>query len=189
MTKRLVHFVVLIFLLSTSFLLAETETRLEFRTAAFIPSSHLFKKIYGNTGVDFQLQGAAGIGKNLEVWSNLDWFSKSGRSVGGHHRTIVRIANFSFGANFVYPLNSRYQFYIGAGPAFGGIWLKNMPPHHHEHSSKTVFGGFVKTGLYYTVVDMLYLDLFVDYLYQPVRFKSHVNIGGFKTGGGISVKF
>jgi hypothetical protein len=186
--NRFVRFVFLIFLFSTGFLVAETETRLEFRTAAFVPASHLFRQIYGRARVDYQLQAAFDIRKYLEIWSNLDWFSKSGRSVGCRYRTTVKIGNFSFGANFIYPFN-RFAFYVGVGPTFGGIWLKNKPPHDHTSTSKAVFGGVAKAGIYCTVVDLVYLDLFADYLYQPVHFERHINVGGFKPGIGIGVEF
>lgn len=79
---------------------------------------------------------------------------------------------------------------MGAGPSFGRIWLKNKPHYREdERTTKTVFGGVVKSGIYYTITDCLFLDLFVDYLYQPVHFDKHVNIGGVKIGAGIGVKF
>ena len=35
----------------------------------------------------------------------------------------------------------------------------------------------------------LLLDVFVDYLYQPVHFSTRIDIGGFKIGAGIGYKF
>jgi hypothetical protein len=35
----------------------------------------------------------------------------------------------------------------------------------------------------------VFIDVFADYLYQPVNFETHVDIGGFKIGAGMGIKF
>lgn len=169
-------------------LFAVQETRLEFRSAAFFPSSKLFREIYGNAGVNFQIEAATELCNFVELWSNLDWFSKKGHSVGFHDPTRVKISNYSLGFNFVYPINCRFALYVGAGPSIGTIWLKNRLHHGKEKTSKTVIGGVFKAGLYLTI-DNFFIDLFIDYLYQQSHFHTHVDIGGVKTGAGIGIFF
>lgn len=189
MKTNLFCLIFLAVLLNTCSLPADYDTRLEFRSAAFFPSSKLFRDIYEEVGANYQLQAATKVWECVEFWSNFDWFSKHGRSVGCHDSTRVNIANISLGLNFVYPLDCYYSLYIGCGPNVSTVWLKNKSRCERERLTRTTLGGIFKTGLYITLTDCLFLDLFVDYLYQPTNFHTHVNIGGFKSGLGIGFIF
>lgn len=183
------RWIFLIALLNTCLLLAERETRVEFRTGAFFPSSKFFKDIYGRSAVDFQFQAATEYCNFYELWTNFDWFSKHGHSIGFRDPTRVSIVNFSFGMNFLYPLNRCDKLYAGIGPSIGTVSVKNKFRRGSQRVSKTVVGGVVKAGLYLSLTDHLYADLFVDYLYQRVHFHKNVNIGGLKTGLGIGLVY
>jgi hypothetical protein len=69
------------------------------------------------------------------------------------------------------------------------VHLKNKSQCTHQTVSKWAVGGVLKTGIYYTVCERIFIDFFVDYLYQPVSFHHRVDVGGFKTGVGVGVKF
>lgn len=58
----------------------------------------------------------------------------------------------------------------------------------HETLSKWVAGGVLKSGMYVWINQCAFVDLFVDYLYQPVHFETHVDIGGVKVGAGLGVE-
>lgn len=180
-------FIVLFFF--PSFLLTEEAGRIEVRFAPFIHSSKLFREIYRNTGIVYEIQASAKFLTCFEVWSNLDWFSRRGRSVGLHEKTQVNISNCSVGVNFIYPYSCQFSFYCGAGPSVGTIWVHNKSHYVKERVYKTVVGGIFKVGMYFNLARNLFLDVFVDYLYQPVKFENRVNIGGFKPGVGIGVAF
>lgn len=168
------------------------ENMVEVRGAAFYHSSKLFREIYGNVGTDYQVQFATRY-FCFELWSNIDWFSKHGKSVGFEDPTRVNIANCSLGLSYLYSLNCQTKLYLGAGPCFARIWLKNkLADHSHEIVSKTTFGGLFKAGLYYNITDCFFIDIFVDYVYQPVHFHKnhkHIDIGGVKPGIGIGINF
>jgi outer membrane protein len=169
---------------------ADAPCKVEFRAAAFFPSSSLFRKIYGKVEADYQLQGSTKVCKYLDVWANLDWLPKSGHSVGYHDHTKINLVNGSVGLNAVYPVNTWCSLYVGAGPSVGGIWLKNK--YHHDGTKmvrKCVVGGLFKSGVYFGITSHLFFDVFVDYLYEPVHFHNHVNVGGVKAGAGFGGKF
>lgn len=168
-----------------------SESSVEFRYAAFIPSSKLFKEIYGNVGTSYQLETTTKVPcwECWDVWANLDWFSKHGRSVGFEDPTRVQISTLGLGIRYNYCLNYCTSFYVGVGPTVGTIWLKNKSRCLDEKVCKTTVGCLTKIGVLYYFCDRLFLDLFVDYLYQPVHFEHRVNIGGFKTGAGLGVTF
>ena len=92
-------------------------------------------------------------------------------------------------SSFPYQLCEQFIPYIGIGPSFSRIWLKNKPRCSHDTISKWAVGGVLKTGVYYCINRYVFMDIFVDYLYQPVHFEKHVDIGGVKVGLGIGAKF
>lgn len=188
MNKILLHFVFFFFVCSGCSLFAD-DIRLEVRSAAFFHSSKLFRHIYGTVGADYQIQASTKFSNCLETWSNLDWFSKRGRSVGFKDPTRVRIFNWSLGINYLYDLNCWHTLYVGVGPSLAKVWIKDKSCHEDDKDSKTVLGGVVKCGIYTCITDCAFLDLFVDYLYQPAHLHNHVDMGGVKTGIGIGVKF
>ncbi|MBA3956852.1 MAG: hypothetical protein H0X51_00445 [Parachlamydiaceae bacterium] len=124
-----------------------------------------------------------------ETWVNFDWFTKHGRSEGLKDPTRVSAANISLGIRLPYHFCDQVTGYVGIGPSLGRIWVKNDSYCSHEKVSKLVIGGVLKSGILYFINDCIFIDLFADYLYQPVHFETHVDIGGFKTGAGLGIKF
>ncbi|MBA3815637.1 MAG: hypothetical protein H0X29_03790 [Parachlamydiaceae bacterium] len=169
--------------------LKANETSVEIRSAAFFHSSKLFREIYGNVSGSYQLEVATQLNQCVDGWANFDWFTKHGRSNEFNDPTRVNIANFSLGIKYPYQFCQNFSAYIGIGPSFSTIWLKNKSECNHSRTSRLAVGGILKTGIIYSINRCFFVDLFVDYLYQPVHFDRRVDIGGFKTGAGIGVKF
>lgn len=165
------------------------DINVEIRFAAFFHSSERFREIYGNVGACYQLEASTQLGNCMDGWANLDWFSDHDKSKECNTSTRVNIANISFGLKYPYRFCEKYIAYIGIGPSISGIWLKNKSQCKHERVSKVAVGGVLKTGIYYFITCNIFLDFFVDYLYQPVHFNRHVDIGGIKTGIGIGTQF
>lgn len=156
----------------------------ELRSALFIPSSERFRAIYGNFGRCQELQIS-----NQNVWINFDWFSKNGKSIGLGDPTHIRIANVSLGWKFSRPLSKELITYFGLGESLGAIRLKNQSQCDNEDLTKAAFGIVAKSGIYFFFNRSLFMDAFVDYLFQPVRFETRVNVGGLKIGIGLGVRF
>lgn len=170
-------------------LFAEFQSSVEIRSAAFFHSSERFRKIYGNAGASYQIEASTRLCSCLDGWANFDWFSRHGRSGGFCDPARASIANVSFGIKAPYQFCDQWMVYIGVGPSLSRIWLKSKSQCSHESVSKLALGGVLKTGVNYCIFRNIFMDVFVDYLYQPVHFKTHVDIGGFKTGAGLGVKF
>lgn len=179
----------LLLITNTHPLFAEFESSVEIRSAAFFHSSERFREIYGNVGASYQLEASTKLYDCLDGWANFDWFSKHGKSEGFNDPTRVSIANISLGIKFPYQFCEKFTAYIGIGPSLSRIWLKNKSQCGNEKVSKLVIGGVLKTGVYYFISRHVFIDVFVDYLYQPVHFETNVAIGGIKTGIGVGVKF
>lgn len=161
----------------------------EIRSAAFFHSSKRFRDVYGDVGCSYQLEASALLNNCWNGWVNFDWFSDHRKLKKCHASTDVSIFNTSVGLKYTHQFCKRYVAYVGIGPSFSRIWLKNKCHCEHEKISKFVIGGLLKTGIYYFFTCDLFLDLFFDYLYQPVHIDRHIDIGGFKTGVGIGKQF
>lgn len=192
MNKIIIKFIFVFLCINLCPLIANIESSLEIRTAAFFHSSERFRNIYGNVSGSYQLETSTKWNECncFETFANFDWFSKHGRSKGFKDKTRVNIANISVGIKFPYQLSQCFTAYVGIGPSFSRISIKNHGHCcNHQKVSKLAVGGLLKSGIYYFFNKCVFVDLFVDYLYQPVHFKRHVDIGGLKTGIGIGVKF
>lgn len=175
--------------LSGSILFAETSV--EFRAAAFFNSSHRFKEIYGNVSPSYQLEANTTFCGCYGAFFNADWVHQNGRSKGCEERTKINIANFSFGLKAFLPFYCDFTGYVGIGPVIGSFHIKNHVRNScvKSNNSKCAVGGVFKLGILYAIKCNLFLDVFVDYLYQPVHYSSHINLGGVKLGAGLGYKF
>lgn len=189
MKKVIISGLFFLFLLSLTPQSVFCGSSIEVRTAAFFHTSKRFRNIYGDVGGSYQLEGATNIYNCIDGWANLDWSIQDGESIGFRNFTRVNITNLSLGIKIPYSLCERLTVYGGIGPSFSIIWLRNNSHFHHKHASKFAFGGVLKFGIIYCISTNVFLDLFADYLYQPVYFEKHVDIGGFKTGLGAGYKF
>lgn len=191
MNKMSFKLFIILFLVSyLSPVCAEFESSIEFRSAAFFHSSERFREIYDDVGASYQLEASTELWRCLDAWANVDWFSKHGKSDGFKDPTKVEIANFSFGIKYPYQFCSQLVGYLGIGPSLGRIWLKDKYRCHCRRSvSKFIAGGVLKSSVYYFFNRCLFVDVFLDYLYQPVHFHRNVDIGGVKIGLGIGAQF
>ncbi len=193
------------FLAACSFLHGIQST-IEVRSAAFYHTSKHFRKNYNNVGPCYEIEASISCNPCYAFWANFDWFNKHGRAFGRtcrstiknchhcsrHPSTRVHIANFSLGIKFPFEICPCLLGYVGVGPSFSNIWIKNHTHHHHrKKTSKGAVGVVAKSGINYYFTPCAFIDLFVDYLYQPVHFKHrhHLDIGGVKAGGGIGFVF
>lgn len=164
------------------------ENSIELRGAAFYHSDKLFRHIYGNASGCWEIEANARIRNHFALFANFDWFSKHGRSVGLREGTRINICNLSLGIKYFYPFWCGYTAYVGLGPSFGGVWINNHTHVKcHKHASKAVYGVVAKFGVCYEFTCGIFVDAFVDYLYQPVHFNKTRNIGGVKPGIGIGM--
>jgi hypothetical protein len=193
MNKIILYSLMMMFLMCCAYpLKAELETTIELRSAAFFHSSKRFREIYGRVGASYGFEVSTRYRNCLAIWVNYDQFSKHGRvhgECGG--KTRVDIYNASLGVNYLYPFCNCFEAYAGLGGSLSRINLKNRSHCFHEEKSKLAGGLVLKSGIIYYFSCNWFLDLFVDYLYQPVKFHHHhcVDIGGVKAGGGIGVSF
>lgn len=163
--------------------------KVEARIAAFFPSNHLYREIYGKALPVYQIEASKTLCDHIGVWANFEFYTWDGKSVGKRDFTRINMVNFSFGARFTYLINYCNEMYFGIGPCIGNVWIKNHSHCIPKRASKAVWGGVAKLGLWHYFNECYFLDVFVDYSIQPVRFHRHVDLGGLRAGAGIGYSF
>lgn len=188
-----------LFVLSFLFLFKATPTdalTFEVRAGAFFPADKHVRNLYGKVLPSFQVEVGTQTCTCFDLWANFDYWNKRGHAGHSCCKTRAEMFNGSIGVKYVHTLcgcASNIAPYVGIGPVLGNIWLRNKPcfcSDRTDKKSKLAFGGIVKTGVYIYFCDGFFADLFVDYLYQPVKFHNHRrNLGGLQTGAGLGLSF
>lgn len=159
------------------------------RAGAFIPQSSLMRNIYSTAHIIGEIEVARRVNCHCELWGNFDWFSHKGHSIGLCNSTHIKIANFSLGIKFPFCITPCTEFYFGVGPSIAGVWLRNISSCGCEYITQAAGGIVAKSGFNIALTHKIFLDLFADYLYQPVNFQQRVNVGGLKIGVGLGIRF
>lgn len=181
------HILILMSLLTTP--IFSEEGSMIFRVAAFYPSSEKFREIYGSVNADYQLEANIPLPFFcMDGWANIDWIPVTGRSEGFKDYTRADIVNLSMGIKIPFHICD-FTAYLGIGPSFGKIWIKNHSRCCHNNTTKYAIGGVIKSGLNYCINECIILDVFIDYLYEPVNFHKNIDIGGLKAGSGLAIVF
>lgn len=176
-------------LFSTQPLLGEMDTiHVDGRVSAFYPQSSLFREIYGNWQVDYELEIGKIFLKNYEAWIHTDWVSTSGHSTLGD-KTSFHDLNVSLGGKYIFNVSKIAKVYLGLGINGAFVHVHNDSDFVERNVNKQWVGGVAKSGIYIEPVEHFFIDIFADYLYQQIHFSKWQQIGGLKLGGGIGFCF
>lgn len=160
------------------------------RGGAFIPRSHLFRDIYGTALGTFDGEAAASIHRYLQAWININFALAHGNSLGFCNPTKLWIVNSSLGLKAPFDINNWLTVYLGFGPTFGAIRIKDESQFSGcSSSTKSSIGFVAKSGINFTFCTRWFVDTFADYVYQKADFQKSVNASGLRVGAGIGVKF
>lgn len=166
-------------------------TTVEVRGDIFYHASHKFRRIYGSCAPDVQIEVSTPINPNgLDVWGNFSWSSTSGGCSCSDSDTTMRIYNGSAGVKYTLPVMfQESNLYVGVGVSLSAATLKNRFFCINETFTKCAPGVTTKAGLIRYFGSNFYLNVFFDYLYQPIFYSNRVDIGGLKSGLGIGYAF
>jgi hypothetical protein len=185
---KLIKCVVLSLFLPLAFVEAAT---LEVRGNLFFHTSQKFRQVYGSSASDLQVEFTTPINSNsIDVWGNFSWSPKAGACGCCDSFTRIKIYNTSIGMNYTIPgVFEEADAYVGLGVSISGVVLKNRSFCVTERVSKCAPGIIFKTGFIRYLTSNYYLNVFCDYLYQPVFYRHTVDVGGLKPGIGIGYDF
>lgn len=175
--KKILYITVLLLTCMTD---AEATFSGELRGAATFPTNNKFRHIFGDVIPSYQIELGWTFWKTYGLFLNVDELYRKG-SLDHCGKSSLNILTASFGPKYIYPLNTNTDLYTGIGVSVAWSQIDNKKA---TKAYNTSVGFCLKNGAYYYFSEQFFLDLFVDYGYQPA-FRNHINIGGFKTGVGV----
>lgn len=168
----------------------------EARAGYFFSSNHLVRKIYHHGGAEFEIQGSVQLYDQFSLWSNFNYFTRSGHSIGLYDKTTIQIYPLSAGISYSYAFHECMEFYFGVGGSYSWLRTHDHSSFVQRHTHKQAWGGVAKSGIHYFFSECYFLDLFADYYYTKIRKSSYkgvenraVNIGGVRVGLGLGMMF
>jgi outer membrane protein len=157
---------------------------LKVRGSAFIPQSDLFRDIYGTAAGNVDAELAVKVYKYMQVWANIDYMQAHGKSLGFCNATHIHIINGSFGLKSPFDVNNWFTVYLGLGPTFGGIRVKDDSQFSGCSScTKSTIGFVAKSGMDFFFRERGFVDIFFDYVYENNK------ASGLRIGAGLGVTF
>lgn len=179
-----------------------TRWTIQARAAAFMPLKHQLRRIYCDGLPTMELQSSYSLMRNLcgrcdqlLLWGNVGWTTKRGHSIGFGYESQLNLIPFSIGLDYQVSCASWCDFYVGAGPTFSLLRIKNFDGFYHKFYNRNAFGVTTKTGFRFTFCTNYFFDIFADYYYTKFR-KMHDsiqnvdnNFSGFFVGAGFGGKW
>ncbi len=161
----------------------------ELRGGIFLPSSEKIQKIYGHGWIEGEAEFTYRFKGCWGIWGNAGYFYKNGHPKG-HHSGHIQLFPVSSGLKAIFFFSHHIRPYLGIGPSYTFLHLKNFSPLIRQRAYKNRFGFVAKSGIYFDLPKHFALDLFFDYYYQHIHFQLlRVNVGGFRTGIGLGYRF
>lgn len=176
------------------------------KAAAFFPLSSKARKIYGSALPEFTLEGNFkvwdGCWSDIYLWLDGNYVYGNGNSYGGephHHRTHLTLVPVTLGLKFAYHLCDWADFYLGAGPTYAWLQLRDSSSHVHRKTNRSAVGGIFKSGVVASLCGCYYLEGFFNYSYQrfDVRKPKHdptverhdADLSSLQLGAGVGWRF
>lgn len=164
--------------------ISEAVLSVEIRSAAFFPLSSKYQKVYGDVHPCYEIEINKTLCNCYKAWVNVDALHAS-KKRSCCEKTNLDVLNFSLGLKLIRSFCKCLEGYVGVG--IGAAWAR-IHNHHYSKEYSTSAVVVAKLGCNYFLKESVFIDLFVDYNYQPA-FRNRVDIGGFKTGIGIGYAF
>jgi hypothetical protein len=182
--------------LCVPFFLCAVEGKVQGRFGYFYFASSTARTIYDQGTADIEVEGDIALKHSWRFWMNVNYVWKQGHSEEVRDSTHLRMGTFSCGAKFLWPpLSDTAQCYVGLGLSEAYLNLNDDTNELPRHTNRWGVGLVAKSGLLFHINRRLFLDLFFDYYYQPMRTRGgsdvphYVNLGGLRMGIGAGAKF
>jgi hypothetical protein len=178
------------FFVLTSACLWARESKIEVRGAAFAPREKLYRSIYGDLGGSFEIELSQSLANYLDIWGNVSWTPKHGKTVEFDSATKINQVSLSFGIKCMGCIGKGLEGYVGIGPIFTQAMIKDTSYCGQQtKNTEPEVGVVLKTGLYRALGECLFVIIFADYRYQPAELPREVDLGGLRIGIGFGRRF
>lgn len=155
------------------------------------------RDIYNHGAVDIELDANYWFLPRYSLWGNSNFIWSNGATTALESQTTLDMLTLSFGAKeYFTSRNPNLKMYLGIGFTTAFLWIFDNSQFVDNKEVRLSGGAVGKLGFIYNMTKLLMADLFFDYYYQPVSTDTNstltdplMNVGGFRTGLGISAKF
>lgn len=176
---------------------------LEARGAAFLPLQDKLSKLYGTAIPAIEVETSFTLAKSrspcrneLQLWFNGTWAFQHNKSIGSGRHSDLDLVPISAGLSYQVNFFRSFAFYMGIGPTYSFLWIKNSNHDTTSHIRRNHLGFTTKTGFRFTFGRHFVIDLFGDYYYTQFRKMNHDpiqnidrNFSAFFAGGAIGMKW
>jgi hypothetical protein len=171
----------------------------EAQYAAFFPLDSKVRRIYKSALPSFTLEG------NWQcqcwgLWLNGSYVFGNGHAIGcGRNKTHLNLVPITFGVKYIYSVCDSASLYLGLGASYSFLNIRDHSDFVHKKVSSNGFGGVIKTGFVYNYCENIFLEGFLNYLYQrftfpktgsdPFVYRQDANLSALQLGIGLGMKF
>ena len=167
---------------------------LEGKAGYFYPTDSTIRGIIGEGGV-YSLEGNFSLSDCLYGFVSGGYFYKSGQSTLTDSKTKVTLVPLNFGLKYFYRCFC-LKPYLGFGLNVSYLHTENDSPFVIHTRTKWDAGFIAKGGFLYDITRCFFLDVFVDYTYLKMHFKSgdgvigrDADLSSVAVGGGLGYRF
>jgi hypothetical protein len=162
---------------------------IQFRVGHFRPSSHLFRNIYHNGGIEYEGELNYEYMPGNTLWLNINSFERKGVTQDDQE-THIQLRPLSGGIKQLIPFANRVNLYLGAGSCCTFAHVKGKSLFLDERDHKHSWGFVGKSGIMVLVSQSFFVDFFADYYYTEITFDEQKrNLGGLRAGIGVGLLF
>ncbi len=154
-------------------------------------SESLYKDVYGDSGMSYNLDLGVKVGKSLEAFLHTDYFKKDGELTYTKEKTTMKIIPVELGARYLIKLNKQCKPklfpYLGAGAGYYMVKEENPISTFDKKS----FGFFIEGGLRFYLVGSFFIDAKIKDVFLKAKNDQgrNINTGGFTYMGAIGISF
>ncbi|MGH2639613.1 MAG: hypothetical protein ACRDF4_10100, partial [Rhabdochlamydiaceae bacterium] len=170
---------------------------IEIKGGYFIFLDAKMSKIYDHGGLDVQVSGSYPLYRYVQVYGSIEYLERYGTSLNGGDKTKIWEIPLSLGLKPVITICSMIQYYLTIGPRYFFVHAHNSSSALDRNISQNGLGGFLNTGFNFFPCRHLLIDVFGEYSYKRMQFRSSttnvygktVQVGGFVFGVGLGYAF
>lgn len=153
--------------------------------------------VYDRGGIDIMLAGSFPVWKCVNIYGSVEFFNRNSTDNESMGSKWVFGVPLSLGIKSVYEFLPNAFTYLTVGPRYSFIQTRTDSLYVPRQANSGGIGLFVSGGFNFFISNHCLIDLFGEYSYIPVHFKTTTNnvygrdvdAGGLTFGGGIGYEF